>query len=215
MEKLHDEARGSIWMVQAQGEAYESQKDYDSAIVAFQRVLELDPHRPGIHYRMGRVYLARFHFAQNDKDREAAQDQFRAELAISPQNGNAAYELAQIDYDQGNLAQAQQEFESLIANRPEFEQAHVGLAGILLETDKDALAVPHLKRAIELDPNDEVAWYRMARALRTTGDDAGQRKAMAEFRRLHAIELAHTAPVGSTNPEEEITPQKLGADTQP
>ncbi len=215
MEKLHDEARGSIWMVQAQGEAYESQKDYDSAIIAFQRVLELDPHRPGIHYRLGRVYLARFRLAKNDKDRVSAQEQFRAELAVSAHNGNAAYELAQIDYDQGNLAAAQQEFEELIADRPDFEQAHVGLAGILLETDKEALAVPHLKRAIELDPNDEVAWYRMARALRSTGDGDGQKKAMAEFRRLHAIELAHTAPVGSSNPEEEITPQKLGADTQP
>lgn len=215
MEKLHDEARGSIWMVQAQGEAYESQKDYDSAIIAFQRVLELDPRRPGIHFRMGRVYLARFHFAQNDKDRAAAQEQFRAELAINPQNGNAAYELAQSDYDLGNLVQAQQEFETLLADRPDFEQAHVGLAGILLETDKDALAVPHLKRAIELDPNDEVAWYRLARALRTKGDEDGQKKAMVEFRRLHAIELAHTAPAGSANPEEEITPQKLGADTPP
>jgi predicted Zn-dependent protease len=215
MEKLHDEARGSIWMVQAQGEAYESQKDYDSAILAFQRVLELDPHRPGIHYRMGRVYLERLRANQNEKDREAAREQFRAELAVSPQNGNAAYELAQIDYDLGNLAQAQREFEALLGDRPDFEQAHVGLAGILLETDKDALAVPHLKRAIELDPNDEVAWYRLARALRMTGDDDGQKKAMAEFRRLHAIELAHTAPVGSSNPEQEITPQKLGTETLP
>jgi len=48
-----------------------------------------------------------------------------------------------------------------------------------------------------------------------TGDDDGQKKAMAEFRRLHAIELAHTAPVGSSNPEQEITPQKLGTETLP
>jgi predicted Zn-dependent protease len=215
MEKLHDEARGSVWMVQAQGEAYESQKDYDAAIIAFQRVLELDPHRLGIHYRLGRVYLERFRAAQNAKDREAAQEQFRAELAISPQNGNAAYELAQIDNDQGNLPEAQQEFEALLVNHPDFEQARVGLAGILLQNDKDAEAVPLLKRAIELDPDDEVAWYRLAHALRTTGDNAGQKKAMAEFQRLHAIGLAHTAPVGPANAEQDITPQKLGAEAQP
>jgi len=215
MEKLHDEARGSIWMVQAQGEAYESQKDYAAAIVAFERVLELDPHRLGIHYRLGRVYLERFRAAQNDKDRQAAQEQFRAELALSPHNGNAAYELAQMDNDQGKLPEAQQEFETLLVDHPDFEQARVGLAGILLENGRDAQAIPLLKSAIDLDPNDEVAWYRMARALRATGDDAGQQKAMAEFRRLHAIELAHTAPVGATNPEDDITPQKLGAETQP
>src|ERR1700758_3650787 len=34
MEKLHDTAPNSIWMLQAQGEANESQKNYDAAIVA-------------------------------------------------------------------------------------------------------------------------------------------------------------------------------------
>ena len=43
MEKLHDKAPGSIWMLQAQGEANESQKSYDAAITAFHHVLELDP----------------------------------------------------------------------------------------------------------------------------------------------------------------------------
>jgi predicted Zn-dependent protease len=215
MEKLHDKAPGSIWMLQAQGEANESQKDYDAAIAAFNHVLVLDPRRPGIHYRMGRVYLARFQSTHDVKDRDAAQEQFRAEIAVNPQNGNAAYELAQIDYDLGNLTQAQQEFEALLVYRPDFEQARVGLAGILLENEKDALAVPLLKRAIELDPNDEVAWYRLARALRTTGDVQGQEKAMAEFRRLHAIELAHTAPARAVTPEEEVTPQKLGEAAQP
>ena len=58
MEKLHDKAPDSIWMLEAQGEANESQKDYDAAIVAFNHVLVLDPQRPGIHYRLGRIYLA-------------------------------------------------------------------------------------------------------------------------------------------------------------
>ena len=94
MEKLHHDAPDSIWMLQAQGEAYESQKDYDSAIQAFTRVLKLEPTRPGIHYRMGRVYLTRFENAHESKDRDAAAGEFRAELTVDPQNGNAAYELA-------------------------------------------------------------------------------------------------------------------------
>ena len=34
MEKLHDTAPGSIWMLQAQGEANESEKNWDGAIIA-------------------------------------------------------------------------------------------------------------------------------------------------------------------------------------
>ena len=70
MEKLHDKAPNSIWMLQAQGEANESQKDYDAAIIAFNHVLALDPRRPGIHYRLGRVYLARLQeFAKTGRPR--------------------------------------------------------------------------------------------------------------------------------------------------
>src|SRR6202042_3514015 len=94
MEKLQRVAPDSVWMVQARGEANESQKDYASAIDAFMHVLSLDPQRPGIHYRLGRVYLARFIENQNPTDRDAAKQQFSAELEIDPHNGNAIYELA-------------------------------------------------------------------------------------------------------------------------
>ena len=130
-------------------------------------------------------------------------------------NSNAAYELAQIDYDLGNLDQARQQFESLIERRPEFEQARVGLAGILIETQKPGEAAIQLKRAIELDPNDEVAWYRLARAFRLTGDLQGQKKAIAEFQRLHALESSRLARMGILSEAGEVTPQKIGDSTQP
>jgi predicted Zn-dependent protease len=54
-------------------------------------------------------------------------------------------------------------------------------------------ATIQFKRALELNPNDEVAWYRLARALRLTGDEQGQKKALAEFQRLHALESSRLA----------------------
>lgn len=215
METLHNEAPGSIWMLQAQGEAAESQKDYETAITAFSHVLVLDPNRPGIHYRMGRVYLTRFQETHQPKDRDEAVEQFRAELTVDPQNSNAGYELAQLDYDQGNLEQAQQEFQAVVDRHPDFEQARVGLAGVLLENGKEGLATEHLKRAVELDPNDDVAWYRLTRALRSTGSAEEQKNAMAEFHKAHAVVIAHTAPAAAPKSEDEVTPQKLPDTAQP
>src|SRR5215469_14010468 len=86
MTKLHDKAPNSIWMLQAQGEANEAQKDYDSAIVSFNHVLAIDPRRPGIHYRLGRIYLSRFRNSQKPDDRESAKREFLAELEIDPNN---------------------------------------------------------------------------------------------------------------------------------
>jgi len=215
MEKLHDEAPNSIWMLQAQGEAYESQKDYNSAIAAFNRVLTMDPQRPGIHYRMGRVYLRRFQDSHDDKDRTSAEEQFQAELAVDPKNGNSAYELAQIHYDLGDLDQARREFEALVTQRPDFEQARVGLAGVLLESQKADLALPQLKRAIELNPEDDVAWYRLARASRITGDTTAQNKAMAEFRRLHAAENKREGKTTPLTESGEVTQQQVKPTEEP
>jgi predicted Zn-dependent protease len=215
MEKLRDKAPDSVWMLQAKAEAQESEKQYDLALNSFESVLRLEPQRPGVHYRMGRVYLARFELLHDSKDRDQAADQFHAELAIDPGNGNAAYELAQIQHDLGNLEQAREQFESLIERRPDFEQALVALAGILVETRKPGKAAIQLNRAIELDPNDEVAWYRLARALRMTGDQEGQKKALAEFQRLHTLESSHLARAGVLLQAGEVTPQQLGETTQP
>jgi tetratricopeptide (TPR) repeat protein len=209
MEKLHDKAPGSIWMLQAQGEANESAKDYDGAIVAFDHVLKLDPKRPAIHYRLGRVYLARFRDSQKPEDRDAAAREFIAELAVDPNNGNARYELAVMQEQKGNLDEARKEFESLIEIYPDFEEALVGLGGVELENQKADAAVAPLERATKIDPEDEVAWYRLAQAERVAGNRDEQRRAMDAFQKLHEAAKASTRRAG-----EEITPQTLGADVK-
>ena len=212
MEKLHDTAPNSVWMLQAQGEANESQKDYDAAILAFNHVLELDPHRPGIHYRLGRVYLASFRDTRKSDDREAAIHEFSAELSVDPQNGNAAYELANLNAEAGNSDEAQRQFQTLLERFPDFEEALVGLAGIDLAEQKPQAAVPLLEHATRLRPDDEVAWWRLAQADRALGNKTGQTQALAQFQKIHS-----TIPVTVRKPNavDEITPQKLDADAHP
>ncbi|HWA96714.1 MAG TPA: tetratricopeptide repeat protein [Terracidiphilus sp.] len=208
MEKLHDTAPNSIWMLQAQGEANESQKNYDAAIVAFHHVLAIDPHRPGIHYRLGRVYLSRYRLSQNAADRGSARKEFAAELEIDPGNGNAGYELAVLDTDEGKPDEARRQFQSVIARFPDFEEALVGLAGVLLDQQQAAEAVPLLEHATRLHPDDEVAWYRLSQAYRASGNRQQQAAALAEFRKLHS-----STPVAMRRPtaEDELTPQQIGA----
>jgi tetratricopeptide (TPR) repeat protein len=207
MEKLHDSAPNSIWMLQAQGEANESQKNYDAAIIAFDHVLQIDPRRPGIHYRLGRVYLTRFRDAQKPEDRDAAVHEFEAELSVDPGHGNAAYEIANLHAVAGNADEAREEFEQIVDRYPEFEEAIVGLAGVDLDSRRPDEAVSLLTRATSLRPADEVAWYRLAQAERAKGNKKGQEEALAIFKKLHGA-----SPSGPKRPsaEDEITPQQLG-----
>jgi predicted Zn-dependent protease len=212
MEKLHDNAPNSIWMLQAQGEANESQKDYDGAIIAYKHVLQLEPQRPGIHYRLGRVYLSRFKDGRKPEDRDAAVHEFSAELEVDPGNGNAGYELANMQAELGNAEIARQQFQQVLKRFPDFEEALVGLGGVCLESQKPEQAVAPLERATRLRPDDEVAWYRLAQAERATGNKEGQQKALAAFQKLRNA-APRTLPRPNAN--QEITPQQIGADSNP
>ena len=210
MTRLKDKAPGSIWTFQAQGELHEAQKEYEEAIFTFNHVLELDPRRPGIHYRLGRVYLSRFRERQKPEDRESAQREFSAELTIDPRNGNASYELANIQTDLGNLDDATKLYEEIVQRYPDFEEALVGLGGVYLDSQKPAQALTVLERAIKLNPKDDVAWFRIARADRATGDKEGQKKALATFQ-----ELSKAKPLHKPVADEEVTPQHIDPGAQP
>jgi len=210
MEKLHDSAPDSIWMIQAQGEANEAQKSYDAAIAAFNRVLALDPQRPGIHYRIGRVYLTRFRAEQKAEDHDGAVREFMAELQVDPANGNAAYELAYMQAEAGNLEEARTQYEHVVERFPGFEEALVGLGGVLLDLHKPELALAPLQHATEVSPGDEAAWYRLATADRATGDREGQRKALAAFQKVHGAKPTH-----KSYDTQEISPQHIDAGANP
>ena len=210
MEKLHDSAPNSIWMLQAQGEANEANKDFDSAIISFNHVLQIDPRRPGMHYRIGRVYLRRYNEARRPADREQAVREFNAELEIDPNNGNAAYELAQMAADDNKLEEAKTRFEQVVQRFPEFEQALVGLGGVYLQAQNPGQAVQPLRQATKLDPSDEVAWYRLAQAERSAGNREDAQIAMQTFRKLHDSSSTARRPPAM----QDVTAQQLNADPQ-
>jgi tetratricopeptide (TPR) repeat protein len=210
MTRLKDKAPGSIWTQQAQGELHESQKEYDQAIFTFNHILELDPRRPGIHYRLGRIYLSRFRDSAKPEDREAAQREFAAELTIDLGNGNASYELANIQSDLGNLDEATKLYEQIVERYPDFEEALVGLGGVYLDSQKPEQALAVLERAIKLNPKDDVAWYRISRADRAMGNKEGQQKALATFQ-----ELSKAKPLHKPVADEEVTPQHIDPGAQP
>lgn len=211
MQKLEDKSPNSVWSLQAQGESAETQKDYDSAIAAYEHALKLEPERTGIHYKLGFVYLGRHQQSHKPEDREAARREFVAELNVDPDNGNASYELAQMSADENDLEQAQRRFEAVVARFPEFEQALVGLAGVYLKNQLGVRAVAPLEHATKIDSADEVAWFRLSQAERAAGNRDAAQKAMEMYRTLHTSNDS----MPKLSADNSVTPQKLSPDAQP
>jgi len=185
---LADVAPASVWMHQAAGEANESMGSYDAALEDYRKVLALSPDRPGIHYRLGRVYLARARAPIAEADAEAnAAREFEAELKIDPTNADAAYELGQLRRKAGDLDRARALFAQAVERYPEYEPGQVGLGQVLIAQGHPDLALPHLHKATELDPEDDVAFFHLWQAQRALGHVDEEKKALAEFQRLRAL----------------------------
>jgi tetratricopeptide (TPR) repeat protein len=186
LHKLEAVAPTSIWRHQAVAEAFESEGSTNLAIGEYREVLKLDPQRVKIHYRIGRTLLARWQLTHVPEDRAEAAREFEQELQLDPGDANALYELAEIHRKMNELDQAQQLFAAAIKYYPDFQEAQVGLAATLMAQRKPDLALPHLQRAVVLNADDEVAWYRLSQADRALGNTEEQNKALAQFQRLRS-----------------------------
>ena len=135
IQKLARIAPNSVWRHQAAAEAYESQASYVQAIDQYQRVIALDPRRPGIHYRLGRTLLARSRDASSAMIAARRSKEFQKELELDSSNANAAYELGDIYRTSGQLNEAKDAFELALKSHPDFEEAHLGLAAVLMSSE--------------------------------------------------------------------------------
>lgn len=208
VQKLAKIAPNSVWRHEAAGEAYESQGSNVQAIDQYQRVIAIDPNRPGVHYRLGRTWLARSRDDSSTDDRKQAMKEFEKELELDSSNANAAYELGDMYRSSGQLNEAKDAFELALKSHPDFEEAHLGLASVLMSLRQPALALPHVQKAIALNRDDAVSWYRLARAEKALGHTAEAEKADAEFQRLRGNSSEHIAAPAIFSPDQ-VTKQEV------
>jgi tetratricopeptide (TPR) repeat protein len=187
-QRLTETAPTSVWTHQAAGEANESLGNLDGALDEYRKVVALQPGRPGIHYRLGRVFLARARPPRAEADAlKNAAAEFEQELGIDPTNADAAYELGELRRKAGDLEGARQLFAKAVEHYPEFEQGLLGLGRVLVAQGRPELALAPLEKAAALAPEDDVAFFQLFQAHRALGQTEAAGKAQAEFQRLRAL----------------------------
>jgi tetratricopeptide (TPR) repeat protein len=177
-------------------------------------VLTLDPYRKGIHYRLGRTLFAQSRQNNSAELKAEAMKEFEQELRLDPSDASAAYELGEASRSAGQLEEAGTYFEQALKFYPDFAEAHLGLAAVLMSQSEPKLALPHLQKAVTINPEDEVAWYRLSRAQKALGNDALQQKALSEFQRLHEKTLQQSRLKEQTSPNE-LTKQVIEPNSEP
>ena len=204
VQKLVEVAPESVWRHQAQAEALESAGSHDAAIAEYRTILKTDPHRPGVHYRIGRAYRESARDKHRADDLDQAMQEFQAELKINPDNASALYEVGELHRIAGEPEAARTSFIAALEIYPDFPEAELGLGSVLDILHQPAEALPYLDRATHADPDDEANWYRLSQVQRELGHTAEAKEAIERFRTLHARTLIQQ----KVSPRD-VTPQQL------
>lgn len=174
------------WRIQQiLAEANADAERHMDAIAEYEAAIQLAPHEPRLHEELGMEYRSLGKLQE-------AEEAFRKELEIDPDNVVAQYKLGVLLTEKGNAAQGKQMIEAALKVRPGLGHAdyNLGRAEMLLGNDEAALE--DFERAVKADSDQEVleqAWYQLGTVLRRMHRTQEAQQAFAMFQKLKDAEL--------------------------
>ena len=174
-----------------EAEADESQGKWDDALAEYNNILKQNPKLPGIHYRMGRVYLSG---PQTSTSTDEALHEFEAELKIDSTNAAAEFFLGEIARRAGQWNDAIPHFANAAKLDPGFSEAFLALGMSLNSAEQFPGAVSPLEKYVKMEPSDPAGHYQLSISYARTGrkDDAAREMAIQQ-------EVARKNPSGPPN----------------
>jgi tetratricopeptide (TPR) repeat protein len=153
----------------ARGVLYVQLSDYDKAEADFERAQELDPSESLSIAAQGLAAVQ-----ANDLDR--ALSTVQAKLARNPNDALLLYLQADVLAQKGEapgtpeFQLAMRSAKKAVALQPKLAAARGVLAKLYMQTGQYAEAAEQCRKALESDPKDQTAVYRLIQALRKTGN---------------------------------------------
>jgi tetratricopeptide (TPR) repeat protein len=131
------------------GRAY-SQAGYDKEAAAeFHKAMELNPHLRGVHYQLGLSYLREDEAAGYDK----AIPEFRAELALYPDDFPSHYMLGYIAEKQNRWDEAEKQLRQASEIQPKDLESLIALGDVYVATKRPQAAEAVLRQALAVAGN--------------------------------------------------------------
>jgi tetratricopeptide (TPR) repeat protein len=176
--KINEIDPNSVVAHEITGEIDESMHNYDSALVEYKKAIDMAPDRPGTHMHMANAYWLIGKWG-------SAQTEFKAELAVDPNNCTAHWKLANAileanDSNDDALAQLNQ----AIDRCPTLMQARVDRARALIRLGKHQDALPDLQLAVAESPGEPTIHFLLASVYRVQGKTTEAQEEMQTYGRL-------------------------------
>jgi len=150
------------------------------AIAEYQAAIQLAPNEPRLHEELG----SEFRIAGKMPEAEEA---FRKELELDPDNVVAKYKLGVLLTEKGDAAQGKQLLEAALKVRPGLRNSDYNLGRAEMLLGNDAAAAEQFQRATKADSDPDIleqAWYQLGIVYRHLHRMEEAQKAMATFQKL-------------------------------
>lgn len=155
----------------------------EAALNAYEAALRLNADRAE-----GRANLATYHLMRGDAT--AAERELRAGLALDPSAVELAVNLAESLRLRGREAAAEEALRAALARAPDAAMLHHALGLSLVRQKRGVEALSELEAAARLAPDDARLAYVHVVALRSWGDAARRRVALADALRRHPYDVS-------------------------
>ena len=163
-QELAATAPNSAQAEQLEAEAFESHGDWDRAVAEYQKILEQNPGRHGIHYQIGRVFLSK-----TPPEGESAKKEFEEELRVDPNNASAEFMLGETARQAGQWDEAATRFSKAAKLDVGFDEAYLALGMSLNSAGKFTEAIAPLQTYVKRQAADPAGHYQLATAYARTG----------------------------------------------
>ncbi len=182
LNKLAILAPDSARMQQVIAERLVNAGDLKGAIMHYRKCLEMNPRVPGVRFELAEAI---FESAPGDSTAQLeAQQQLQDTVKLEGDSAKVECELAKIALRQADTESSNRHYARAYALNPHDVDAELGMAHTLMAAEQDRGAIPYLQSAIESDPLNSEAHYRLARAYKTVGRDAEAAREMRLFQEI-------------------------------
>jgi Tfp pilus assembly protein PilF len=140
------------------------QGNNNGAVAQFRKAIAIDPHLP-VHFELAEL----LHTSEDPAVKKDAEQQYHAALVDNPQDEKLILRLAEIDAQKGNTKLSLDEYAKAVELQPGDADAKLGLARTLIEVNQTGKALVLLEQAVQLDPTNASAHYRLGTLYRKVG----------------------------------------------
>ena len=173
---------GSARMQQVIAERLINEGDLKGATEHYRKALQIDPHLPGVHFELGEAILES---GPNDPATQAeAEKEFAAAVSMEGDNAKIESELGRIAFLRADMDQAYAHYNRAFALNPGDVDAQLGLGKLLSQMGKPQEAVKYLRLAVQSDPLNAEAHYRLSTNYRKLQMTAEAEKELRLFQEI-------------------------------